>query len=108
VLTVEQFKALIEAKRELWRRVSELRSLGVDLMEFQELNSKITNHLMEAAFNKIQLDAIYWWLYESPHGIDKDPHPEEVHMWDEVGEPIPLGTAEELYAYLLTERVENG
>jgi hypothetical protein len=63
-MNYEQFKNLIESLRESSERTHTLNGLGINLMDYNDLNHHVIDILMKNVFDDDGLGWIDWYLYE--------------------------------------------
>lgn len=99
MLTLEQFKKVIENINKNDDDIAKLEKLGINVIECGLVNNNNESQeiLLSDIFGKEGCETIMWWLYDAPSSDrGKD------CMWDENKNPIPMKTVEDLYNYLIS------
>jgi hypothetical protein len=65
-MNYEQFKNVIEGLEKARERFESLYTLGVDLMEYDDIYHNIITSLIKSIFDEAGKDWIDWYLYERP------------------------------------------
>lgn len=96
-MTIKEFTKLIEDYQKHQDELDRICSIFPSFFELKPIEyiGQLFDEVLNAYFEEIALDVIYWWLFD--HDDKSKPG-----MWDEDGNVIPMETIEDLWHYIKT------